>query len=216
MTVNGVKSTVTTSTVDNVMSNQHPYILEAAQIVTGSGIVAGDVVARLTTITEAGDAGNNLATWVFNGVNHSNSNNGYLYYTSVDVAGTRTVSIYKLPVIAAANLVAQGSRVGDGAITLSETLSSGLTGSVAVTYTGDDITIADNILTTNLINWQKYDVTGANQVVKGICKSYDSTTGNIQYWVHGVYNYNNITATNATANPQLLQEALATIGLYSA
>jgi hypothetical protein len=37
-----------------------------------------------------------------------------------------------------ASLVAQGSRVGDGSITLTAQNLSGLSGTVAVAYTGDD------------------------------------------------------------------------------
>ena len=101
----------------------------------------------LQTVTEAGDAANQCASWTFAGAGNTNTDSGVLYWKLVDVAGTRTVSVYKNSDGEAANLVAQGSKVGDGEITLTAQNTSGLTGSVTVTYASDDTTLAANTLT---------------------------------------------------------------------
>jgi hypothetical protein len=101
----------------------------------------------LMPFTEAGDASNQCSAWSLTGADLNNTNGGALYWKLVDAAGTRTVSLYKNSDGAAGNLVAQGSRSGDGAITLTEQNSSGLAGSVTVTYSGDDTTLAANTLT---------------------------------------------------------------------
>jgi hypothetical protein len=59
-----------------------------------------------------------------------------VYWNLTDAAGTRTVDIYKD--VAKTALVATGSRAGDGAIVLAASGGSGLSGTVNVTYLGDD------------------------------------------------------------------------------
>lgn len=82
-----------------------------------------------------GDTGGQTSAWTFTGANASNTNGGLLYWQLADVAGTRTVSVYKGATMA--SLVAQGSRVGDGSITLTAQNLSGLSGTVVVAYSGD-------------------------------------------------------------------------------
>jgi hypothetical protein len=101
----------------------------------------------IAEIAEAGDAANQLASWVLTGGNNGNTNAGVLYWKLADTAGTRTVELYKNSDGEAANLVASGSRAGDGAITLTAQNSSGLSGSVTVAYTIDDADLANNTLT---------------------------------------------------------------------
>jgi hypothetical protein len=112
----------------------------------------------IAEIVEAGDAANQLSNWVLAGGDNNNTNNGVLYWKLTDVAGTRTVSLYKNSDGAAGNLVAQGSRAGNGSITLTAQNASGLSGTVTVTYSGDDVTLADNTLT--------YGVLGATTEVE--------------------------------------------------
>jgi hypothetical protein len=93
------------------------------------------------------DGSQQLGCWKLNGATADNSASYYRWYwTLEDAAGTRTVKLYKNADKAAGNLVAQGSRVGDGFLTLAQANGSGLSGSVYVTYSADD-TDAENIVT---------------------------------------------------------------------
>lgn len=112
----------------------------------GGGVAVASAISA-ATVTEAGDASNQLSLWSISGATSSNTNAFVLYWKLVDAAGTRTVSVYKNSDGAAGNLVAEGSRVGDGAITLAAQNASGLTGAVTVAYSGDDTTLAANTLT---------------------------------------------------------------------
>lgn len=86
-----------------------------------------------------GDSGQ-LTSWSLTGVSRNDNVKPYLFrptwgitqLTLTNTAGTRTVTL-----LIDGTPVASGSRVGNGSITLSAVNSSGLTGSVTVTYTGD-------------------------------------------------------------------------------
>ncbi len=99
---------------------------------------------------EAGDVSTQLSNWLFYGVTGDNTNAGILYWSLANVTTTRTVSVYKSATKTAGNLVAQGSRTGDGSITLSAQNSSGLTGTVTVAFTVDDTDAANLITFTNI------------------------------------------------------------------
>lgn len=101
----------------------------------------------LIGITEAGDASNQMSLWSLTGAGNANTNNGVLYWKLTDGGGIRTVQLYKKSDGAAENLVAMGSKVGDGSVSLAEQNSSGLSGSVSVSYSSDDTTLAANTLT---------------------------------------------------------------------
>lgn len=116
-----------------------------ANIYEWNGAVAVASSISTAIITEAGDASNQLSAWAFTGASSSNTNAFVLYYKLTDVAGTRTVEIYKDS--AGSNLVASGTLVGDGTVTLTAQNSSGLSGSVVVAYTVDDTTVSANTLT---------------------------------------------------------------------
>jgi hypothetical protein len=90
-------------------------------------------------VSEAGDAANQVATWTLINV-------GALpIYWGLDLnAGTRRVRLWRDA--AHTTLLAEGSRVGDGSVTLTERNDSEISGTVAVTYTVDDVDVA-NILT---------------------------------------------------------------------
>lgn len=104
-------------------------------------------VASVTalSIVEAGDTSNELSGWAISGLNATNSNAGVLYWKLTNSVSTRIVQIYKDS--GGSNLVAQGSRSGDGSITLTAQNGSGLSGSVTVAYTGDETTVASQTLT---------------------------------------------------------------------
>jgi len=69
------------------------------------------------------------------------SDSGVLYVSLTNVDTTRTVNVYRNTAREAADLVATGSRSGDGWIQLVAQNASDLHGSVVVTYTGDDTSI---------------------------------------------------------------------------
>ena len=185
-------------------------------ILPGLSLSAGDVAARLTAIVEAGDAANQLSGWTLVGENFTNTDDGYLYWGLTDSGGDRTVSLYKDSGAAAANLVAQGTRTGDGAITLTAQNSSGLTGTVTVAYSGDDVTYTANILTTALINAQKYDASAiaTTQIPFGVVEEYNNTTGAITY-TQGEYNFTSLGITSVTGYEDVAREELRQNGIYT-
>lgn len=95
---------------------------------------------------ESDDDANQLSIWYLRSVTVAYTNNWVLYWNLTDAAGTRTVSLYRDVGKAAGNLVAQGSRSGNGTLTLTEQNGSGISGYLYVAYTGDD-TEAENTLT---------------------------------------------------------------------
>ena len=117
---------------------------------TGAQINKGQLVypSGVNQVQEAGDTGGQLASWIIRGATEFNTNNGKIYWELTDTGGTRSVKGYKHADKNTGDEVVSGTRVGDGAITLSEVNSSGIAGSVTVTYTADD-TDAANILTVN-------------------------------------------------------------------
>lgn len=141
----------------------------------------GVIASTTQIITEAGDAANQLSVWSFIGMTTANSNVFVLYYTLADVAGTRTVNVYKDS--AGLNLVATGSLVGNGIITLAASGGSGLTGSVTVAYTTDDTTTSANTLTTTgtivltaTVDSQGFNATSGSVVVNGTTYTYSGSS----------------------------------------
>lgn len=116
-----------------------PFLLE--------GVANGQPQSTLANVDliETNDGGAQLAAWVLNGVRPRHNleftapQTHKLYVELTDVAGTRKVELFK---DAAKTLkVASGTRLGDGSLTFTEFASSGLSGTVTVTYTGDDLDI---------------------------------------------------------------------------
>lgn len=95
-------------------------------------------------ISELGDISDQLSNWSLSGVTTRETDSGKLYWKLTDTAGTRMIQLFKDS--GGVNLVASGSSVGDGAITLAEQNSSGISGNVDVAYSGDDIDLINNIL----------------------------------------------------------------------
>lgn len=112
-----------------------------------NGAIAIASAISAASVAEAGDASDQLSSWVIAGATSSNTNAFVLYYSLTNSGTTRTVDIYKNSDGAAGNKVATGSRDGDGIITLTASNTSGITGSVTVAYSGDDTTLAANTLT---------------------------------------------------------------------
>lgn len=104
---------------------------------------------RVSVIVESGDGANQLSNWVLNDAIKSRGSEGNTdedtdfygncYVTLADVAGTRTVNLYQDAGLT--TLVATGSRVGDGQITLAAQPGYNVNGTVDVAYTGDDNSI---------------------------------------------------------------------------
>lgn len=122
-----------------------------------------------------GDAASQLSDWSWTGAALTNTNYGLLYWTLSDVGGTRTVSIYKDA--AKTSLVAQGSRVGDGPITLAAQSGSGLSGSVTVAYTAGDADAANIIH----VNWQSSNTDLAGPLY--LCDDVPAVPANVEVTV---------------------------------
>lgn len=124
-------------------------------------------------LTESGDTANQLSAWSFSGLKSTNCDplftpNAFtLFWKLTNSTNTRTVSVYNASGMAAGSLVAQGTSVGDGVITLAEQNSSGLTGSVTVAYTADD---TDNGNTVVIVPKAQYAIVTVD-------------TNNVRYWV---------------------------------
>jgi hypothetical protein len=115
-------------------------------------------------IHEAGDIGDRMSNWVLKGTNATNTdkaNNGILYWKIVG----KIVSLYKDP--AGTSLVARGA-VSGAAATLAEQNHSGISGSVAVTGSGDETSISRQTLTLGYaanVLYQPYNLDGADSLV---------------------------------------------------
>lgn len=127
-----------------------PYNHEPTSLVSNTAKALA--VEKWGVITKNGDSGNQLASLTLKGVNRFNSdvrrnpNSLTLYWKLTDAAGTRTVALYKSQAMAVGDKVAEGSSVGDGAITLAAANASGITGTVTVTYTGDETDSGNQIV----------------------------------------------------------------------
>ena len=98
-----------------------------------AAIPAAQLIAGCTQLSDADIQGCEL----------HNTDRWTLYGKLNDADGDRTIELYKDAALSAK--VAQGTRTGDGVVTLTQANVSGISGSISVTYTGDDI--AWNVLT---------------------------------------------------------------------
>jgi hypothetical protein len=208
MTIASLLSTVT-NTQDGSWLIQED-VKKSYMVLPSLSISAKDVVARNTTDTVYNDGGTQLASLVLNGIDFSNSDSGVVYISLSDATGTRTVNVYSDSGRAAGDKICGGSRSGDGSITLAEANSSGASGTVTVTYATDDV---DIYVHTSIVKYQKYDATGSNQVVKGVCESYDSTTGQLVLIEKGIVKYSALAVSNDGGKEDEIIEALHTIGI---
>lgn len=125
-----------------------------------------------TELTEAGDASNQMTNWKLESITTGNSNNYVLYWSLSNSGATRTVSVYKAAAKLSGDLVAQGSRSGNGTLTLTEQNNSGVSGSVDVTFTIDD-TDAANLLTMKTIEIPAIDIPCLKHGVKSQLYMYE-------------------------------------------
>lgn len=115
------------------------------------------------TEQEAGDDAGQMSDWQIAGLTDAHMESDYLYWTMSDSGGTRTVALYTST--DTADKIAEGSLAGDGTVTLAAVGGSGVTGSVDVAYTADELDIANNYLSFDwetrdyIYTWQ--DVVGA-------------------------------------------------------
>lgn len=147
-----------------------PYLHEATTPISSTALALK--AEKWGNLAANGDSTEQLASWSVSGVNKNNSNLSTnreqltLWWKLTDSEGTRTVSIYKDGGMASGNLVAQGTSVGDGAVTLAAQNSSGIYGTVTVTYTADDTDYANQIVITPRANYAKITI----------------DTNNVRYW----------------------------------
>lgn len=92
--------------------------------------------AGRTGPTVNGDTGSQLSSVVVARTNTSNTDAGVLYWSLTNSGSTRTLNLYKNS--AKDQLVASGSRVGNGWMYLHQQNASGMAGTLTVTYTGND------------------------------------------------------------------------------
>jgi|GEM_PF-1901174 len=101
--------------------------------------MVGDTVRMalpVSELVEYGDSGNQLSGWTLDGLALDNSDKLVCYWSLSNSGTTRTVNLYSDS--ARSDLVASGSRTGDGEITLTASGGSRLSGAVTVAYTGND------------------------------------------------------------------------------
>jgi len=111
---------------------------------------SGDLGVEFTidrVITDSGTSAGDFATWAFAGETSTNTNDGVLY-ASMDSSGTfHSLTLFSAITRNASEKVAQGTRTGNGAITITTAGGSGLTGSVTLTFTADtsDLVVKLNV-----------------------------------------------------------------------
>ncbi len=112
--------------------------------------------------TEANDGGDQLSYWKLPGIDLAANTGaaGKIYVELSDTAGTRKVSLYSDSAKTA--LVAEGTLVGDGTVTLTEQNSSGLSGSVIVAYTTGDLDVELTCYKTHSLVWDSLLDIGPN------------------------------------------------------
>jgi len=127
------------------------FVDGTADIFMWSGGITTYSATATATIVEAGDASDQLSSWVIVGATAAFTDSFVLYWGLADAAGDRTVELYRDSGGAAGDKVATGTRTGDGSITLAAANASGITGSVTVAYSGDDAVAVANTLTLSYV-----------------------------------------------------------------
>ena len=94
--------------------------------------------AFFRTVTEAGDAATQLSNWDMAGLTGA-----VLYWQLADVAGSARIRLYSDA--AFANLVAEGTGAHISTVTLTAQNSSGISGTVDVNYSIDDVDVANTL-----------------------------------------------------------------------
>jgi hypothetical protein len=152
-------------------------------------------------ITINGDASAQLTLPVLWYVDKNQSTNGVVYWNLTNSGTTRTIDIYKE--VGKTTKIASGNRNGNGSITINPLANYGVSGSITVTYTGDDTDASNTFDLGTLPPDQNSSVMmcygakafGPNQFVIGSSTSYITDL----YLGEGVYGSNPHTVTiNAT------------------
>lgn len=121
-------------------------------------------ITTVSSVTQAvaviGDINMQTSNWSFSGLTTSNTapesdsslnvDAFILHYKITGTASSFQIDVYKDSDGIASNRVATGSGTANGVITLSESNSSGVTGSVTMAFIGADTTVSSNIL---LVSW---------------------------------------------------------------
>lgn len=108
------------------------------------------------SVTEAGDAANQLSAWELYGAKSAR-----LGWELTDAAGDRTVKLFSN-----ANhdkVVAQGTRTGNGAVILYSANESGISGKVTIAYSADDVDAANLVYDPNYVAENDTQLPGATQ-----------------------------------------------------
>ena len=104
-------------------------LVAGGQLLDGSDYFYKVVAVMDQLLIEGGDGGNQLSAWTI-----KSPEAGIYKWRLWDDAGDRYIQIYKNQ----EHILAVGSRTGDGVITFSEKMNSGISGTVTVAYTADD------------------------------------------------------------------------------
>jgi len=118
--------------------------------------------------------------WLFRGLRKgwNTGANGQLWVELTDTAGTRKVEIFKDS--AKTLKVASGTKVGDGVLPFIEVGASGISGTVYVTYSGDDL----DIQITVDFSWPVL-VDAIPLTISGLGEVYDDAYSNLQTAIQG-------------------------------
>lgn len=151
-----------------------------------------DYPGNLSTITEAGDGDYfQLSAWSITGLTKTNSDNFRLYWDLTNSGADRTIKFYKES--ARTNLVAQGTRSGDGVITFTEQNASGISGAVTVAYIADDTAYVGNTITVGTFTLWPY---GTQMYNADAVRAVVEASGKVKYVFFG---HTHVTA-NVTVN----------------
>jgi len=151
-------------------------------------------------VTEAGDASNQLSAWTLFG-----SGVQTLGWELTDSGGDYTVALFSNT--NHDKVVATGTRTGNGALFLYPVNGSGISGSVTIAYSADDIDAANTVKITSYVATQDLQLPGVTQFeyLKDdghlIKYTVDETVSAINTTINGVSAY--LEATVALTNAQI-------------
>lgn len=215
-----VSTRASSSTTQELVNHAaHPAIYGSAVTDNSPVFVNGDVIARLTGNSVAGDTSSSIGTTTLSGDTFNNTDEGILYYTLAYSTATGTaatsLTLYKDSTKAATSAVSAGLIATTGTMTLAASYSSGLTGTVVFDHVlSSTATAVSGTITTSQVNFQKYDLTGSNQVVVGVVEEFSTADKTATFIKHGVVRYSMLNVTNGTGKEDELTEALQAIGIY--
>lgn len=119
-------------------------------------LMANQNLYTAKSVTEAGDAANQLSAWELYGAKSAR-----LGWELTDATGDRTVRLFSNT--NHDKVVAEGTRTGDGAVILYSKNESGITGKVTIAYSADDIDAANLVYDPNYIAENDTQLPGVTQ-----------------------------------------------------